>query len=1193
MGTVQARSLRRILCLALCVLGSLLPESGYSAPVWVSRHTSSSNSLDVADNIVLGTDGSVYVSGFSEVDGRWKGAIIKYSNSGQQLWAVENTNISRVELAGPVPVTALDPGGGVRLAGNWAAVTNEIFIASYSATGTLLWERHFREQLETHPFSLDVDAFSNTVAVGWSKSSNQWNAVMVKYAPDGALLWNRSFSLFPVYVSVATLANGDILAGVGSQLGGATILKYSAAGELLWTAELGGGVPWQIRVDAGGNIFVANRGAVLGDEFIKLNASGELLWRKPAGPMAIAHMTLDPVGNLFAAGSGLFVVKLDSNGNELWRSRFAREGSFIDNPQGIAAHGSGVSVGFAAYDTSVSLQRFSAAHYDAAGVEVWRDSYTNAGGSVHGMVGDANQGIYLTGMGDPFPGDFQTLKFDVAAHPLRPTVLSSPRDLEVVAGTNSASFSVTTANGPNTFQWRRDGRAVPDATNATLVLTSLNIDHAGGYSVIVSNSYDYVVTPEAQLTVRTPPNLSWGIFTATNQTLVEGNELVLRADAQGDGPITFEWRRNGALLAQTNSSLIREGVTAADGGVYTVVARSPFGSDTNAPIPVTVIPRSAVDEWRWVRPRPQGNSLTGVAFGNGRFIAVGWGGVVLNSTDGINWAVTNLSHFDLAGVSFGNGVFVIASGSGAIYSSADGHTWTVRAPPFSADSWSYSVSFVNGRFVVNGQEIRSSLDGIEWTNHGLSPANSRPVAFGAGHYLIPVYGYNLISTNLNDWRPHSLGNNLYELVSAAYGNGVFVINNWGELYTSPNGTNVTNRYAVPYAVHVAFLNGRFFSLGSTIETSVDGASWTRVAEGFFHQSLWSITHGNGMYVAVGYNGVMATSPDGQTWTATLRSLADYRGMAYGNGRYVVVGREESRTSTDGEAWSPISWPGTEEPADIAWANGTFVVVGADGELLTSKDGTTWASIPLARNDLRTVIHDGTRFVVAGERTLVLSTNGIGWTQLVVPELASMQAFAFGNGTYVASVFRGFQVSTNALDWESVINPASVRSLAFGNGNFVGLTLDSAAVSTDGLTWSTYRLPPGFVAESVVFANGMFVASSGGTIATATNGQDWILHPTPAQLIGGRIFFANGALWVVGEDEVIIRSAQLQPAIRTRKTGTGLELKVHAYPGQTYRLQRAAALGTWTDFQTFTPQTETTTLIDSNTLGSAFYRILSP
>ena len=38
---------------------------------------------------------------------------------------------------------------------------------------------------------------------------------------------------------------------------------------------------------------------------------------------------------------------------------------------------------------------------------------------------------------------------------------------------------------------------------------------------------------------------------------------------------------------------------------------------------------------------------------------------------------------------------------------------------------------------------------------------------------------------------------------------------------------------------------------------------------------------------------------------------------------------------------------------------------------------------------------------------------------------------------------------------------------------------------------------------------------------------------------------------------------------------------------------ASVTGTWTGFQTFTPQTETTTFIDNNPSANTFYRILSP
>src|ERR1051325_9928812 len=45
----------------------------------------------------------------------------------------------------------------------------------------------------------------------------------------------------------------------------------------------------------------------------------------------------------------------------------------------------------------------------------------------------------------------------------------------------------------------------------------------------------------------------------------------------------------------------------------------------------------ALDEWQWRNPLPQGNSVRGLAWGNGVLAAVGDLGTVMTSHDGTNW----------------------------------------------------------------------------------------------------------------------------------------------------------------------------------------------------------------------------------------------------------------------------------------------------------------------------------------------------------------------------------------------------------------------------------------------------------------------------------------------------------------------------------------------------------------------------
>ena len=495
------------------------------------------------------------------------------------------------------------------------------------------------------------------------------DAFLAKYSPGGSLLWNRSYALNASYAAtVLTLPGGDILAGIDGSGRGLMVLKHSASGNLLWTSERHvGGAPQSMKVDASGNIFVANDSSK--GEIVKLNAGGDFLWRVSVAAMQIDHLALDSAGNLYAAGKitggetwSVGVVKIDPEGNELWRSRFGAPRLTSGWPVGIAAQGTGVSVGFAGYNSWPRF--FAAAHCNSVGVEVWREIYTNVTGLAAAMVGDASQGIYLTGTTDVIPSDFQTLKFNLAINPDRPTISSRPQPLEVVAGTNRAIFSVSAGNGPNRFQWRSNGVAIAGATSSTLVLTNISTGHAAGYSVIVSNASTYVVTPEARLTVLTAPNVHWEMFTPTNQALIVDNRLVLSAVTSGDDPVQFEWRKDGVLLPYTNSTLMVESLIAADGGSYTVTVRNPYGAATNTPIWVTVLPRTAIDEWRWVRPQPQGNLLTSVAFGNGRFIAVGDLGTLLISTNGTNWGVTNLHNALLTGVALATGPLSPSAGPG-------------------------------------------------------------------------------------------------------------------------------------------------------------------------------------------------------------------------------------------------------------------------------------------------------------------------------------------------------------------------------------------------------------------------------------------------------------------------------------------------------------------------------------------------
>jgi hypothetical protein len=103
------------------------------------------------------------------------------------------------------------------------------------------------------------------------------------------------------------------------------------------------------------------------------------------------------------------------------------------------------------------------------------------------------------------------------------------------------------------------------------------------------------------------------------------------------------------------------------------------------------------------------NSIRGLAYGNGIFVAVGAGGQCFSSTDGITWTsrAAGLAGNVLNNVRYVNSVFIIcaagaAGGTGGIATSTDGITWTKRTTPASTSSNLYDVAYGNGYYVAVG-----------------------------------------------------------------------------------------------------------------------------------------------------------------------------------------------------------------------------------------------------------------------------------------------------------------------------------------------------------------------------------------------------------------------------------------------------------------------------------------------------------
>ena len=120
-------------------------------------------------------------------------------------------------------------------------------------------------------------------------------------------------------------------------------------------------------------------------------------------------------------------------------------------------------------------------------------------------------------------------------------------------------------------------------------------------------------------------------------------------------------------------------------------------------------------------PSGYGRDLFGVSYGNGRFVAVGDEGPnqggALTSSDGIVWEQFRTGAGQLNGITFGNGKFVAVGTGGTILSSDTGARW-VRAGDVPTSEHLNGVTFGGRKFIAVGQNgtlLKSELADVAYS----------------------------------------------------------------------------------------------------------------------------------------------------------------------------------------------------------------------------------------------------------------------------------------------------------------------------------------------------------------------------------------------------------------------------------------------------------------------------------------------
>lgn len=102
--------------------------------------------------------------------------------------------------------------------------------------------------------------------------------------------------------------------------------------------------------------------------------------------------------------------------------------------------------------------------------------------------------------GGPYVSEVYSFTINVTTTGSPPAITVAPAPLTVLAGSR-AFFSVQATGTNLSYQWRRNGSALPGANDSSLLLAAVEPAHAGSYSVVVSNALGSVESSAVALTV--------------------------------------------------------------------------------------------------------------------------------------------------------------------------------------------------------------------------------------------------------------------------------------------------------------------------------------------------------------------------------------------------------------------------------------------------------------------------------------------------------------------------------------------------------------------------------------------------------------------------------------------------------------------------------------------------------------------
>jgi len=498
-----------------------------------------------------------------------------------------------------------------------------------------------------------------------------------------------------------------------------------------------------------------------------------------------------------------------------------------------------------------------------------------------------------------------------------------------------------------------------------------------------------------------------------------------------------------------------------------------------------------------------------VAYGDGRWVVVGFDGAILTSTDALTWVQQTVGVDILRGVAYGDGRWIVVGDNGAIFTSVNGLAWIPMEG--GSNRWR-GATYADGHWNIVGDygAILTTITGLTFTHTDARPTygSYNLVKSGGVYAAIQALARKTVQT-VNGIPPVD-GN--VDVSGAGNVDDVMVD---GESVVVERIANITGVARLDDNDELRFEQLNRESVFRIVKTPSPPEFMIQIVDSV---AWFDVVVGDGRIVAVGNNGRIATATNAPNpdWAVQTVGTASRLGVGYHNGMFVATNAGITLTVSDdgGTTWANNAV--TFSPAGMNFGNGSTLSHNGEG---------IWASAAGINIFTTNTPTGGWNSRFPGNPTA--TWNGALHSAQLTP--VHRQLIAFGSQGLISS-------SNDGLNWTSFSAPIStmLRGGAYGNGRFV-IVGDNGVVTT--ATPTTGAVPSNVQSQRVgeighrwnaaAYGGGMWViVGTSGLVATSEdNGDTWTIQAVGTATWHG-VTYGEGRFIIVGANGQIATTTSI-------------------------------------------------------------------